>query len=393
MREALETYDDGLPELDPIITYEVTDYGWRGLTGQGEVYEVKSSNGHKAEVPSSILVAFRGQPVGRRRVTNDLNANIDDYLLHFNRVVELYKSNRIEDALMEAELTLLAAPTLRAKFNRSMVLLAAGRWREGLSEYWECEQSKPFMRPPVEQALKLGLRPWRGEPLTGKRLLLLHAHGFGDTLMMLRYVRGMSKTVMVMPPELTRLARQCGPVVEEPIDCDFFCPILHLLYVLGVNPAEVSGAPYLSSELASTNDWHLKLGQKKRKRIGLAWSIGKPSDGDYPREIVLERLVERLGNAELHSVQVQGEQEATWCGVAHHQLTDFADCAGLMRAMDEIISVDTAALHLAGAIGHPKVTGLLSYWSSWRWHAKWYDNVKLVRQTSTGDWASALAQL
>jgi hypothetical protein len=308
-------------------------------------------------------------------------------------VVELYKGNRIEDALMEAELTLLAAPTLRAKFNRSMVLLAAGRWREGLSEYWDCEQSKPFMRPQVERALKLGLRPWRGEPLTGKRLLVLHAHGFGDTIMMLRYVRGMSKAVMVMPPELTRLARQCGPVVEEPIDCDFFCPILHLLYVLGVNPLEVPSAPYLTAELGSINDWHVRLGQRKKYRIGVAWSIGKPSDGDYPRQIALERLAERFPDAELHSVQTQGEQEAEWCGVAHHKLTDFADCAGLMRAMDEIITVDTAALHLAGAIGHPKVVGLLSYWSSWRWCARWYDNVRLVRQTSSEDWAGALDQL
>jgi hypothetical protein len=393
MREALESYDDGLPEMDPIISYEVTDYGWRGLTSHGEVYEVKSTNGHKAEVPSSIVVAFRGQPVGRRRVTNELRVSIDDYLLHYNRVVELYKGNRIEDALMEAELTLLAAPTLRAKFNRSMVLLAAGRWREGLSEYWDCEQSKPFMRPQVERALKLGLRPWRGEPLTGKRLLVLHAHGFGDTIMMLRYVRGMSKAVMVMPPELTRLARQCGPVVEEPIDCDFFCPILHLLYVLGVNPLEVPSAPYLTAELGSINDWHVRLGQRKKYRIGVAWSIGKPSDGDYPRQIALERLAERFPDAELHSVQTQGEQEAEWCGVAHHKLTDFADCAGLMRAMDEIITVDTAALHLAGAIGHPKVVGLLSYWSSWRWCARWYDNVRLVRQTSSEDWAGALDQL
>jgi hypothetical protein len=182
-------------------------------------------------------------------------------------------------------------------------------------------------------------------------------------------------------------------VADELIDCDFFCPILHLLYVLGVNPIEVSGASYLTTERSLTNDWHVKLGQRKRKRIGLAWSIGKPSDGDYPRPIELAKLVASLGDAELHSVQVQGEQEATWCGVAHHNPTDFADCAGLMRAMDEIISVDTAALHLAGAIGHPKVTGLLSYWASWRWCAKWYDNVKLVKQTSSGDWASALAQL
>jgi hypothetical protein len=64
-----------------------------------------------------------------------------------------------------------------------------------------------------------------------------------------------------------------------------------------------------------------------------------------------------------------------------------------MTHMDEIVSVDTAALHLAGAIGHPRVFGLLSYWSSWRWLAPWYANVRLCRQAKPNDWSSALAQL
>jgi hypothetical protein len=141
------------------------------------------------------------------------------------------------------------------------------------------------------------------------------------------------------------------------------------------------------------NKWHIDLGLKKRRRIGLAWSVGKPSVGDYPREIELGLLARALGqDVELHSVQSQGAEQAADHGIIPHKFESFADCAGLMMAMDEIISVDTAALHLAGAIGHPRVTGLLSYWSSWRWDAKWYDNIKLCRQVSEGDWLSALDQ-
>jgi hypothetical protein len=385
---------DDLPDMDPIVSCEQTTYGWRGLTGCGEVIEVRGENGHRASVPESTLVFYEGRPIGRRKITNELKVDIDDYLLHFNRVVGYYRRNELSDALVEADLTLLAAPTARAKFNRAMVLLAAGRWCEGLHEYWECEQSRPFRRPQVEHALSLGLRPWKGEPLTGKRLLLLHAHGFGDSIMMMRYVRDMPKTIMVMPPELRRLAEQCGIVVAEPIECDFFAPILHLLYILNITPSDVTlGAPYLRPPLRSINKWHIDLGSKKRRRIGLAWSVGKPSVGDYPREIEPGLLARALGgDAELHSVQSQGADEAADHGIIPHRLEDFADCAGLMMAMDEIVSVDTAALHLAGAIGHPRVTGLLSHWSSWRWGVKWYDNVKLCRQTSDGDWLSALDQ-
>jgi ADP-heptose:LPS heptosyltransferase len=92
-------------------------------------------------------------------------------------------------------------------------------------------------------------------------------------------------------------------------------------------------------------------------------------------------------------VQVQGAQEAQALGVKAFEFEDFADCAALMSRMDQIVSVDTAALHLAGAIGHPNVVGLLSHWHSWRWIAPWYESVRLLRQTAHGDWGSALAQL
>jgi hypothetical protein len=382
---------DDLPDLDPVIAYEETDYGWRGLTAHGEVLEVKT-NGHFTGVPSSIMVAANGVPLGRRSVSNQPGIDIDGYLTHYNNVVELYKTNKVVEALEESDKTLRAAPTLRARFNRSMVLLASGKWQEGLFEYWQAEQYEPFMRPQVKAAIAAGLKPWRGEDLDGKRLLLLHAHGFGDSIMCLRYA-AIKNSVMVMPPELMSLAKQVGFAVPDLIDADYFCPMLHLLCTLGVEPDRVSGVKYLNGrDIQLTNKWHMKL-TTKRKKIGLAWSIGKPSKGDYPRDIDIAQLVELLGSdAELHSVQSQGAEQAQQCGVITHEFVDFSDCAALMHCMDEIISVDTAALHLAGAIGHPHVYGLLSYWSSWRWVANWYDNVKLLRQTSENDWASALQQ-
>ena len=382
-----------LPELEPIISAHETNEGWRGITSHGEVYEVGSTNGHKAEIPSEIVVAHQGVPIGKRLVNRENTVDIDAYLVNFNRVVFHYQNNRLNEALLASDMTLMIADTLRARFNRSMVLLALGRWREGLQQYWECEQHRPFMRPQVEQALALGMKPWMGEPLTGKRVLLLHAHGFGDTIQMLRYVPRIKKAVMVMPPEMTRLAEQVGLVIDRPMDCDYFCPMLHLLYMLNVTPDKVLGGSYLrgNAHKADANTWHIKLGEKTRRRVGVAWSIGKPSMGDYPREIDLLELVLHLGkDVEIHSVQTQHAEEAQRLGVITHEFKDFQNCAALMGFMDEIISVDTAALHLAGAIGHRQVTGLLSYWSSWRWVAPWYNNVTLLKQKSAGDWDSAL---
>ena len=387
MRAQLDPFVDALPEWPPVIAHEQTAYGWRGLTAEGEVLEVKANNG---AVPEEIVVAREGRPVGRRIVRNEPAVDIDEYLLHFNRVVELYKANRIEEAMVEA--AVVSPPTLRSKHNRAMVLLAAGKWREGLSEYWECEQSEPFIRPQARAVLRRGMRPWMGEDIAGKKLALIHAHGHGDTIMTLRYVRKLeamgASVIMVMPQELIKLASQCGRVVDDLIDEDFlFCPMLHLLHFLGVTPDRVSGDSYLR-----VTNRH-PFARSERKRIGLAWSIGKPSDGDYPREIPMWQLVRHFSDCDLHSVQIQNAEEARAFGVKTHEYENFSDCANIMTQMDAIVSVDTAALHLAGAIGHPKVYGLLSHWSSWRWVAPWYDNIKLCRQTSDGDWASALAQV
>jgi hypothetical protein len=381
-----------LERMDPIVFSEKTDYGWRGLTAHGEVLEVKVSRDSKVVIPSDVLVSYNGRPIGERSVTNEWNVDIDNYLLHFNRGIELYKSNRTSEALDECDKTLAVAPTLRAKFNRSMILLAMGKWNEGLQEYWDCEQSKPFMRPPVKQALEAGLIPWRGEKLSGKRLLLLHAHGFGDTIQTLRYLPelyGMGAKIAIdVPQPLRRLAR--WPHGE---DGDFFCPMLHLMYMLAVTPQNIDPRPYLNADDHLIEKWRDSLGPKCCRRIGLAWSVGKPSDGDYPREIELSELAAAFPDSELHSVQVQDKEKAAQLGVHVHEFEDFADCAALMLNMDQIVSVDTAALHLAGAIGHPLVYGLLSNWASWRWIASWYKNVKLCRQVESNDWRSALAQV
>ena len=383
--EMTDRLADDLPELDPVIAHEPTSYGWRGLTAHGEVLEVKAKG---ATVPSEIIVAHAGIAIGRRAVRNGTTLDIDDYLHAFNGAVDCYKANRLEDALRASDATIRIAPTLRARFNRAMILLAAGNWCEGLLEYWCCEQLEPFMRPQVREALDHGLAPWRGEDLRGKRLLVMHAHGFGDSLMMLRYLPELEARgahVMVdVPQELGRFVKRWP---EPDGDYDYFCPLLHLLYWLGVRPDAIDGAPYIA---VPENNVCRDI---RRKRIGFAWSIGKPSDGDYPRQIPLHELVAAFPDADLHSVQIQNADEARALGVKVTPFRDFADCAAHMMTMDEIVSVDTAALHLAGAIGHPKVFGLLSHWASWRWCARWYDNVTICRQATPGDWSSALAQV
>ena len=76
---------------------------------------------------------------------------------------------------------------------------------------------------------------------------------------------------------------------------------------------------------------------------------------------------------------------------------DFLDQALLMQECDLLLSVDTAAAHLGGVIGHP--TWLLLPWAAAsRWQRSspttaLYPSMRLFRQPRHGDWPGLMAQL
>ena len=79
------------------------------------------------------------------------------------------------------------------------------------------------------------------------------------------------------------------------------------------------------------------------------------------------------------------------------ELTDFADTAALIGALDLVISVDTAVAHLAGALGRP-VWLLNRRDTDWRWllerdDSPWYPTLRQFRQTRDGDWGPVVARV
>jgi hypothetical protein len=386
------------PDLPPFLAVEPADEGWRGLTEDGEVFNV---HGDGIPLDGQISVIRNGETIGYRKLPKKTTAGvIDDYLAHFASATELMRMNANESALTAIELAIQVAPTMRAHFNRAMILLALGRWIEGFGVFHHCEGRWPFMRPVSQALADRGVKRWTGEPIEGKRLLLVHDHGFGDSIMMLRYVRPLqaagAHVALMMPPELGRLAAQLAPVVPDEAwrPVDYFCTMFGLTGVLHVTPDSVPLGPYLKPDPLLVDKWRGIVGGKNRRRIGIAWSVGLAHDGDYPRGMPLAMMTRELATAgaDLISIQQDTGAEADMLGVDHYRFEDFADCAALISLLDEVVTIDTAALHLAGAIGHPKIVAMLSHWSSWRWLSRLYSNVTFCKQERDGDWESAFAQ-
>jgi ADP-heptose:LPS heptosyltransferase len=78
-------------------------------------------------------------------------------------------------------------------------------------------------------------------------------------------------------------------------------------------------------------------------------------------------------------------------------LTDFAETAALVDALDLVIAVDTSVVHLAGALGRP-VWVLLPRVPDWRWllerdDSPWYPHATLFRQRLPGDWPAVVERV
>ena len=376
------------PDLAPVIVTERTPTGWRGLTSDGEIYNVTAHvNGEPATIPESLSIQRGGDVIGYRKVEQAISAGvIDQYAAHLAASNAAVRSDSAR-AYEEINAAMAVAPTMLARYNRAMILLAMGDWAAGFEEFAYCErESDLFKRPQWRAAMDAGLEPWMGQDLRNKKILLIHDHGFGDTIMALRFVPALARmganTTLMVPQELERLASQiAAPTTRDLVDCDYVCSILMLMNVLQIEPHEIPTAPYLRVDPTLVKSWRDRLPEGTR-RIGIAWSVGKMVDGDYPRACPLEKFEQHI-NGTLFAVQKTDKGFV---------FEDFYDCAGLMMALDEIVTVDTAAVHLAGAIGHPNVSLMLSHWHSWRWQAPLYDNVTIYPQDAPGDWDSAFSK-
>ncbi len=301
-----------------------------------------------------------------------------------------------------------------AQWNRSTTQLLLGDYANGwLNFEWRWGNAASLLAPlPVfKQPLWLGR-----EPLAGRRLLIQHEQGLGDTLQFCRFAksvaeRGATVFLTVQPP-LAGLLRRLEGVSQVVADgsplpeFDYHCPIMSLPLALKTTLHTIpSASGYLHAHPARVAQWRTRLGERRRRCIGLAWSGNADHSNDQNRSIRLADWIEHLPR-ELDYVCVQKDIRAadaetlagaTWIARVDHELHDFEDAAALCASVDLVISVDTSIAHLSGALGRPTWV-LLPFNPDYRWlqtraDSPWYQSATLYRQQAIGDWDSVLARV
>jgi len=180
-------------------------------------------------------------------------------------------------------------------------------------------------------------------------------------------------------------------------------PLMSLPHVLGATPETMPrGVPYLFADPARVEAWSKRL-PAGQFRVGIVWQGKSTADIDLGRSIPLRCFAPlgRVPGLTLISLQKNdGVEQLTnlprgmrveTLGAEFDAGPDaFVDCAAVMMNLDLVITSDTAAAHLAGALGRP-VWIVLKHVPDWRWlidrkDTPWYPTARLFRQVRRDDW-------
>src|SRR6185503_2068646 len=186
----------------------------------------------------------------------------------------------------DAEAAYGAAIELNPQFadaflGRGLLRLTRGDWEAGFRDF----ESRTKVPPPT--FVPLDEPRWRGEELSGERLVLVTEQGLGDTIMVCRFApvlaqRGFDVTILTraaMKPLLATLpgvtiATSADELKKDPRPIRWL-PLMSLPGVLGITPDSIPAAgPYLKAEPARIEKWRVWAEQRPGFKIGINWTSG-----------------------------------------------------------------------------------------------------------------------
>lgn len=302
------------------------------------------------------------------------------------------------------------------QFNVAVTQLRDGDFANGWRQYrWHerLAQNATLVRPNFPE--------WSGEPLAGKRFLLIGEQGLGDQLQSLRYIdwlqrRGASVDVWVDKAIGDVAACACGvhrawtSMPREPYD--FWCRMFRVPEPMGLTLDQLPLAmPYLGAPAEQIARWRDRLDRVTPRgagtlRVGLVWAGNPDYEFDRYRSLALKALQPVLaqrkvawfslqkGAAQDELAALPGDMPITPLGA---EIERFTDTLAIVQSLDLVLTVDTSVAHLAGAAGVP-VWILLPTCTDWRWMTErtdspWYPSARLFRQRELGRWDEVVEEV
>ena len=356
----------------------------------------------------------------------------------YNLGDNLLVMGRSAEALEQIQAALDAGPPPEDRptmvFSRALARLSTGDLTAG----WEDYESR---NDPLWPGFVLNLRDeprWMpGEPLSGRRLLVIGEQGLGDEVLFAGIIPdllqalgpGGGLTLAVEPRLVSLMARSFPEVRVEPHnageigghrvrsvpglrqgDCDLWTPIASLLQVFrpGIDAFKGRGA-YLRADAARTGHWRDVLAKgPPGPKVGLLWKSAVRSAGRHRVFADFAAWAPVLRTPGVVFVNLQyGDCEAE-LELARSQLGveilrppgidlmhDLDDVTALACALDLTVGFSNATFNLAAAAGAP--AWLIAARGAWTTLGSgaypWYPQVRLHQTEAYGEWAPTLGQV
>lgn len=336
---------------------------------------------------------------------------------YFNLAYLYFNDNKPQEAVKCYEKALEICPDdWETEYFLSLAYMQVKDYEKGLKcfETRLCRASAIVSQEKTYPNLMRNKPLWTGEDLKDKTLYTYYEAGFGDIIMLYRFMpqlTSMCKKVIFKPQkELAPLFREnsYGAEImelydfEKTMDFDYHIPFLSIPYVLKAYGNKMfvhHDDGYIKPNPAKVNYYKEKYFNNNKFKIGIKWQ----GNTFYEKERVLKvedffELFE-MDWIQFYSCQTfEGAEEFEKIKDKYNVIdlgktfSNFSDTAGAIENMDLIICNDTSLVHLAGAM-KKECWVLLPHVYNWRWHCDltkcdWYDTLKLFQQNENGDWKS-----
>jgi hypothetical protein len=363
----------------------------------------------KDRAPSAIQTAQVGV------FCNDLGL-YEDAKTCLNAAAPLLPTNKY--LALQVRMELVTSYALLGEADRAQSLFRSLRthreWEEvGLESVVPPEQMAPYA-PYLTNLLENDCSA------AGRRVFVLGEGGFGDKIWFFRYAQdllaeGAVSVTWPPVPGLEMAFRASDPRIHVGDGGDYDAALrtcsLSARYqthpYFPQTPGVARDMPYLVAPIFKSKiSPRLNATKIDRPRVGLIWRSNGPARHEPFRSMTLpdlEAVVTRQGLS-FESLQygpaLDGEiDQLMRFGIRDRgpEIADFGDAARLISELDLLITIDTSAAHLAGALGVP-VWLLLAKTCDYRWgppsrHTAWYRQMRHYRQIRLGDWADPLRDL
>jgi hypothetical protein len=312
-----------------------------------------------------------------------------------NRGATRFAMGDLEGSLADYEAACRCGfPAAELLCDMAFPVLASGDFQRGLELAEQRDTSGALVSA-------LGIPAWMGEDISKQTILVHQDQGYGDTLMWAALLPALKKrakrVVLSVDRGLFRLFRRDYETIlqpgEVPGDIDCQVPICSLPHWFGVEEFPVK-------YIAPPEDRILMpVPRAPALKIGVSWSGERRKLYGLQKAMPFECLMPLvlLPGVQLYSLQVGSDDLVTSGANAFiHDMApmirDFLDTAAIVKRLDLVVTIDSALMHLCGAMGVPTLA-LLPYATEWRWYprdedhaTRWYPSVTVLMQDAPHNW-------